>query len=199
MEPALTGEKYDKIAQWWNDRHKNSGYGVKQLEKAVSFASSGGAALDVGCGAGGRFVRILQSNGFKIIGLDVSKEMIRLASSNHPDETFIHSDIATWETTERFNFIIAWDSIFHLPLELQRPVLSKLCKLLAEDGVLIYTFGDGSGGGTSEWRGQTLYHSTLGISENLQVLQENSLSLLHLELDQFPEKHVYVVAIKQLR
>lgn len=199
MEPVLTGEKYDKIAQWWNDRHINSGYGVKQLEKAVGFASSGGAALDVGCGSGGRFVRLLQSSGFKITGLDVSQEMIWLASSNHPGETFIHRDIATWETTERFNFIVAWDSIFHLPLELQRPVLTKLCELLERDGVLVYTFGDGSGGGTSEWRGETFYHSTIGITENLQILQENGLSLLHLELDQFPEKHVYVIAIKHLR
>jgi hypothetical protein len=71
--------------------------------------------------------------------------------------------------------------------------------LLDDDGVLIYTFGDGTGGGTSEWRGDSFYHSTIGITENIQILLDNGLSLLHLELDQYPETHVYAIAIKQLR
>lgn len=199
MEPLVLGEKYDKIAQWWNDRHFDSSYGVEQFEKAVGFARESGAALDVGCGVGGRFVRILQSKGYKITGLDVSKEMIRLASLNHPQEDFIHQDICSWETSKTFDLIVAWDSIFHLPLNMQKPVVTKLCQFLADDGVLIYTFGDGSGGGTSEWRGDTFYYSTIGINENIQTLLDNGLSLMHMEFDQHPETHVYVIAIKQLR
>jgi len=199
MDPRVLGEKYDKIAQWWNDRHINSSYGVEQFEKAVSYASEGGTALDVGCGAGGRFVRILQSKGYKITGLDVSEEMVRLARVNHPKENFIHQDICSWETSKKFNFIVAWDSIFHLPFDMHKPVVTKLCQLLDDDGVLIYTFGDGTGGGTSEWRGDNFYHSTIGIIENVQILMDNGLSLMHLELDQYPETHVYAVAKKRLR
>lgn len=199
MKPSVLGEKYDKIAQWWNDRHIDSGYGVEQFKKAVGYTAGGGSALDVGCGAGGRFVRILQSNGYKVTGVDVSAEMVRLASLNHPQEVFIHQDICSWETSQKFNFIVAWDSIFHLPLDMHEPVLAKLCQLLDDDGVLIYTFGDGTGGGTSEWRGDSFYHSTIGITENIQILLDNGLSLLHLELDQYPETHVYAIAIKQLR
>ncbi|GAB5481471.1 MAG: hypothetical protein Pars92KO_12280 [Parasphingorhabdus sp.] len=199
MEPSVLGEKYDKIAQWWNDRHNSSSYGVEQFKRAIGFAPDGGSALDVGCGAGGRFIRILQSNGYKVTGLDVSKEMIRLASQNHPEEDFIHQDINSWETSKKFDFIVAWDSIFHLPLDMQKPVLTKLCQLLNENGVLIYTFGDGSGGGESEWCNDTFYYSTIGITENIRVLLDNGLSLMHMELDQYPETHVYVIAVKQLR
>ncbi len=196
MDPTVLGKKYDKIAAWWQDQHDDSDYGVRQFERAVSFRTEGGKALDVGCGTGGRFVRLLRNHGYKVTGLDVSAEMIRLASANHPQESFIHQDVCTWETTDRFDFIVAWDSIFHLPLDEQRGVVEKLCRLLNEDGVLIYTFGNASGEHTDTWHGDTYYYSSIGIDENIRVLMENGLSILHLELDQYPEKHVYIISKK---
>ncbi|HMQ54162.1 MAG TPA: class I SAM-dependent methyltransferase [Anaerolineae bacterium] len=144
----------------------------------------------------GRFVRILQDKGFSITGIDVSEEMIKLASTNHPEHKFIHQDICTWETEEEFDFIVAWDSIFHLPFGMQKPVISKLCHILAKNGVLIYTFGNAYGEHTAQWHDDTFYYSSIGINENIQILIDNRLTLLHLELDQYPEKHVYTIATK---
>ncbi|MGP9801788.1 class I SAM-dependent DNA methyltransferase [Rheinheimera sp. NSM] len=196
MEPSVTGAKYDKIAQWWHDQHVESAYGVNQFQRAVKFARRGGKALDVGCGSGGRFVRILEGCDFSVTGLDVSKEMIRLAGVNHPEHKFLHQDICCWETEEKFDLIVAWDSIFHLPLAMQKPVVSKLCQLLAEGGILIYTFGNAEGEHTDQWHDDTFYYSSIGINENVQVLINNGLSVLHLELDQYPEKHVYTIATR---
>lgn len=194
MDPSITGKKYNKIALWWHNRHFNSDYGIPQFEKAVGFASEEGKALDVGCGTGGRFIRILQDKGFSITGIDVSVEMIRLAKKNHPDTDFIHVDICTWETERKFDFIVAWDSIFHLPFGMQKPVVSKLCRILAKNGILMYTFGNAYGEHTDVWHADTFYYSSIGINENLQTLMDNGLTILHLELDQYPEKHVYTIA-----
>jgi SAM-dependent methyltransferase len=196
MEPSVTGEKYDRIAQWWHDRHVDSSYGVSQLEKAIGFAAKGGKALDVGCGAGGRLVRIMQKEGFAVTGLDVSKEMIALARKNHPGHTFLHQDICTWETEERFEFIVAWDSIFHLPYAMQAPVVSRLCRLLTAGGILLYTFGDAQGEHTDLWCNDSFYYSSIGINGNLRLLIDNGLNVLHLELDQYPQKHVYTIAAR---
>ena len=196
MKPSVIGTKYDKIAQWWHDQHVESSYGLSQFERAVSFTSGGGKALDVGCGTGGRFVRVLQSRGFSITGLDVSEEMIKLASCNHPEHRFLYIDICTWETEDKFDFIVAWDSIFHLPYAMQKPVISKLCKLLAKGGVLIYTFGNSQGEHTDQWHNDIFYYSSIGINENVELLINKGLSLLHLELDQYPENHVYAIAKK---
>ncbi|NEQ42895.1 MAG: hypothetical protein F6K00_04770 [Leptolyngbya sp. SIOISBB] len=60
MEPLVLGAKYDKIAQWWNDR-LTSEYGVQKFQKALNFAPKDSRTLkvlDVDCGASGRFVRI---------------------------------------------------------------------------------------------------------------------------------------------
>ena len=196
MEPSALGKKYDKIAQWWHDQHIASSYGVSQFERAIGYAASGGKALDVGCGTGGRFVRTLESNNFLVTGLDVSKEMVRLASSNHPEHKFFHQDICSWDTEEKFDFIVAWDSIFHLPLVMQKPVVAKLCQFLAKGGVLIYTFGNAEGEHTDQWHNDTFYYSSIGINENVELLINKGLSILHLELDQYPESHVYAIAKK---
>lgn len=196
MKPSVTGTKYDKIAQWWNDQHLHSSYGVNQLQRAIEYSARGGKALDVGCGSGGRVVQTLQSNGFSVTGLDVSKEMINLARTNHPEHKFLHQDICTWEVSEKFDFVVAWDSIFHLPLANQKPVVSKLCRLLVKGGVLIYTFGNAEGEHTDQWHNDNFYYSSIGINENIKLLLDNGMSISHLELDQFPEKHVYAIAVR---
>lgn len=196
MKPSTLGTKYDKIAQWWDNQHRVSSYGVSQFKRAIEYATNGGKALDVGCGAGGRFVNLLEHHGFSVTGLDVSKEMIKLASNNHPRQHFIHQDICCWETEEKFDLIVAWDSIFHLPLAMQQPVITKLCQFLTKGGVLIYTFGNAEGEHTDQWHDDTFYYSSIGINENMKLLLNNGLSILHLELDQYPENHVYTIASK---
>ena len=193
-ESSEIGRQYDKIATWWNEYHIDSDYGVAQVEKAMAMSSLSGKALDVGCGSGGRFIRRLRESGFNVTGLDASANMIKLAQTNHPDCRFFVANIQSWDTDETFDFILAWDCLFHLPLDMQEPVLSKLCHMLAQGGTMIYTFGDAIGTHTDKWRGQDFHYSSIGIAQNINILRDNDLSLRHLELDQFPESHVYAIA-----
>lgn len=196
MNPKELGKKYDKIAKWWHESHNDSQYGMKQLDMALKFVSDGRSALDVGCGTGGRIIRKLENQGFAVTGIDVSEEMINLAIQNHPNASFLVQDICTWETDNKFDFIIAWDSIFHLPLQMHRLVIEKLYNLLEENGILIYTFGNATGEHKDRWHDDEFYYSSIGINGNLTALINNGLIIMHLELDQFPERHVYVVAKK---
>ena len=192
---ATIGQKYDKIADWWNARHLESDYGVAQFERALGYAGeNGGRALDVGCGSGGRFIRTLVVKGYEVTGIDASAEMVRIAEKNHPDQTFIQADITDWDTDERFDFILGWDSLFHLPYDAQEPVLRKLADMLTEGGIMIHTFGDADGPISDEWLGQTFDYSSVGINRNLEILTEAGLKIMHLELDQFPETHVYAIS-----
>lgn len=197
MKPSILGSKYDKIAQWWDEQHKQSEYGLAQMQRALQFVDSGGQALDIGCGSGGRFVRLLDSHGFSVTGIDVSVEMISIAKVNHLDHIFTQADICEFEVSHNYEFILAWDSIFHLPLSQQQPVLEKICNMLAPNGVLIYTFGDAKGEHESSWREDIFYYSSIGIEANLQILLQNGVKPLHLELDQYPERHVCIIAQRQ--
>jgi 2-polyprenyl-3-methyl-5-hydroxy-6-metoxy-1,4-benzoquinol methylase len=198
MDPTETGKKYDKIAQWWHDYHFDSDYGLAQIKRAISYCNGRGEALDVGCGSGGRIIKELISAGFNnITGIDVSESMIELAQANHPDVEFQVQDICNWQTDQTYDFIVAWDSIFHVPLLMQAPVVTKLCNLLNPQGILIYTFGDASGEHLSTWHNDEFYYSTIGIDGNLKVIIENNCQCRHLELDQFPESHTYVIVQKK--
>jgi hypothetical protein len=80
--------------------------------------------------------------------------------------------------------------------------------MLRQDGILIYTFGDDYGDHESlsfldekgkqygKLNNDKFGYGTIGINENLRVLNENRCKCCHLELDQYPEKHVYVIARK---
>jgi SAM-dependent methyltransferase len=197
MKPGDLGKKYDKIALWWHERHQESNYGLSQIEKAIRYCKNNNTALDVGCGSSGRVIKKLLEKGFIVTGIDVSEKMIEIARSNYDNVSFHVADICNWETSEKYDFIVAWDSIFHLPLSEQGPVITKLCKMLNQDGILVYTFGDAPyGEHESDWHNDKFYYSTIGINENLKVIIDNGCQCKHLELDQYPENHVYVIAKK---
>lgn len=197
MNPIETGKKYDKIAEWWHEQHKDSDYGMKSFDRAFQFVENRNSCLDVGCGAGGRFLKKLESEKFKITGIDVSEKMIRLAKINHPGQIFIKDDICNWSSKEKYDFIFAWDSIFHLPFKSHPKVISKLCDYLNKGGILLYTFGNSVGEHTDTWHQDHFYYSSIGISKNIQLIIENGLTPLHLELDQFPERHVVLIGKKK--
>lgn len=190
------GEKYDKLAEWWHQYHHNSDYGLRQIEKAISYCTYQRTALDVGCGSGGRIVQKLVNNGFIVTGIDASSKMIDIAKSNHPSTKFIEADICTWETDQKFDLIVAWDSIFHLPFSMHSAVISKLCGMLQKGGILAYTLGDDYGEHVSDWKNDKFYYSSIGINGNLKVIIESKCECKHLELDQFPENHVFIIVKK---
>jgi len=198
MDPRNTGANYDSIAHWWQEAHGESPNGMAPLERAIQFTSSRVFALDIGCGSSGRLIELLHTHGFQAEGLDVSVRMVALAQQRHPETRFYHEDICAWEFPKEYDLITAWDSTFHLPIEEQEPVLKKMCRGLAPRGVLLFTCGgtDAPGEIAGAFQGQEFEYSSLGISEYLRILNESGCVCRHLEYDQYPEEHVYIIAQK---
>jgi RimJ/RimL family protein N-acetyltransferase len=192
MTPEQVAASYDRIADRWLDV---STYGFAQVERAVAFAKNKGVALDVGCGTG-RLVGLLGKHGFRTDGLDVSPAMIDLARDRHPEARLFRADICRWDPPRRYDLIVAWDSVWHLPLAQQEAVLTKLCGGLTAGGVLVFTTGgtDAPSEKQDSCMGPPMYHATLGVPKTLQVLAEAGCVCRHLEYDQYPELHVYVIA-----
>ena len=90
------------------------------------------------------------------------------------------------------------DSIWHIPLEQQAAVLTKLVANLNPGGVLIFSFG---GTETADEHcdatmGPQVYYSTLGTHGFLDLLIKLGCSCRHLEFDQYPELHAYLIVQK---
>jgi SAM-dependent methyltransferase len=82
--------------------------------------------LEIGCGKGD-FARLLADRSDNVVALDLSPEMIRVASersTDHPNIEFVVADIMTWDMPGgRFDCIVSFAALHHVPL---RPALEKI-------------------------------------------------------------------------
>lgn len=196
MTPQQTGQSYDQIADVWNGDAFNRENGLAVHRRALAILGrNDGHALDLGCGCSGRFAELLTSNGMAVEGIDVSARMIELARARHPQIAFHHADICTWEWLRSYDFITGWDSLWHLPLSAQEPVMRKILGALTPGGVFIFTTGglDYAEEKTDSAMGPTVYYSVLGIPRLLVLIGECGCVCRHLEYDQWPEQHVVLI------
>ena len=180
MTPSDSAKSYDQLAEHWNGDAFPRNNGIEQHERAIAFVTEKGCALDIGCGSSGRIIDLLTSHGFDVEGLDISYRMIELAKKRHPNVTFHHADICEWEFSRKYDLISAWDSIWHLPLSDQEPVLKKILQGLTPGGVCIFTTGglnapsekvDSAMGGTSDVLQRPWYseHAKTDIRDRLHL------------------------------
>ncbi|MDJ0919059.1 MAG: methyltransferase domain-containing protein [Woeseiaceae bacterium] len=195
MTPDEIATSYDQLADHWNSDDFPRSNGIEQHERAIAFVEQRGNAIDIGCGSSGRLIDLLIESGFSVEGLDISPRMLVLAKQRHPGVEFHLADIRNWSFSKKYDLISAWDSIWHLPMADQEPVLTKILQGLNRGGVCIFTTGgrDAAEEKTDSAMGPPMYYSVLGIPRTLQVISENQCVCRHLEYDQHPEQHVYII------
>jgi SAM-dependent methyltransferase len=196
VTPDAIAAGYDGLADHWASDAFPRDNGVPQHQRAIAFVEHRRHAIDVGCGSSGRIVELLLGYGFTVEGVDLSTRMIELARRRQPGVVFHHADIRTWPMPHQYDLISAWDSVWHLPLADQEAVLRKLLGALAPGGVYIFSMGglDSASEQVDDAMGPTLYYSTLGIPETVRIIDEAGCICRHLEYDQHPEPHVFVIA-----
>jgi SAM-dependent methyltransferase len=94
-------------------------------------------ALEIGCGTGA-FARRLAERCKRVVGLDLSAEMVRVArsrSSGFENLEFQVADAMTWDFSQsHFDFICSIATLHHLE---QRELLPKIRDALTPRGVLV--------------------------------------------------------------
>jgi trans-aconitate methyltransferase len=132
--------------------------------------------------------------GFRVVGLDVSYGMLRLARRRHTGMLLAQADLGAWAAARRFDLVVAWDSSFHLPLAAQARAVESLCALLAPGGVLLFTAGGARGETTGTMHGESFLYGSLAVAEYAEVLRKASCEVLDFEHDQPPADHVCITA-----
>ena len=124
--------------------------------------------------------------------------MLSLAREKHPGVEFYHADICSWDIPGEYDLISAWDSIWHVPLSKQKHVMTKIVNRLKPGGIFIFTTGgvDKPEEKSDSFMGPEMYYSALGIPDLLALLHGLGGVCRHLENDQYPEQHVYLIAQK---
>ncbi|MFA5351760.1 MAG: class I SAM-dependent methyltransferase [Candidatus Gracilibacteria bacterium] len=128
---------YDSIAAQW-DATRKSPWGEFDFAKHLFSAKS---ILDAGCG-NGRLVSWLREGGFtgKYLGVDSSGELIQKAQQNFLAEKFLHADLLSFISTEKFSAVFCIAVLHHLPDAASRlQVLQNLYANLEAGGELFLT------------------------------------------------------------
>ncbi|PMP66416.1 MAG: ubiquinone biosynthesis protein UbiE [Thermodesulfobacterium geofontis] len=88
-------EYFDKIAKVYDNWYKTkTGIYVDKTEKTLIFSllkTKGGLSLDLGCGTGNYTIELYKRS-FKVVGLDSSKEMLKVAKEKSLEILFIKGD-----------------------------------------------------------------------------------------------------------
>ena len=140
------------------------------LDRFTAHLRPGDAVLDAGCGSGRPMAAALMERGFQVTGVDASVRLIAHASADLPDGRFLLGDMRILDLGETFNGILAWHSLFHLSAADQRFALPRLLAHAAPRATIMFSSGPHEGHVVGSWRGDPLYHGSLGPHEYQAVL-----------------------------
>lgn len=134
VPPAIIRADFDRIALLADDRDHNGFYDDFLLSHLPSPCRE---ALEVGCGTGA-FSRRLAGRSARVLALDLSPEMVRIArqrSMQCPNLEFQIADVTRYELpAEHFDCIASIATLHHLPLA---ETLLKLQRALKPGGRLL--------------------------------------------------------------
>lgn len=143
----VSSEKGHRIPQKINHKHiryldwANSQESPRQryTDKVLQNARPHPHILELGCGPGIPITKMLLDRGASVIGNDISRTQIRMATSRCPEAAFIAGDMATLEfAPETFDGITCFYAIFHLPREEQKAMLAKIFSWLKPGCMLVF-------------------------------------------------------------
>ncbi len=114
----------------------------KEAEKVHSLAqqhkrSTGNGLLDIACGTGSHIAFLKQH--YRVEGVDVNPDMLKIAREKHPDTTFHQADMAGFDLKRRFDVIICLFSSIGYAKTKQRlnKTIQNMARHLEPGGVLI--------------------------------------------------------------
>ncbi|OYW79598.1 MAG: hypothetical protein B7Z27_05245, partial [Sphingobacteriia bacterium 32-37-4] len=203
---------YEVIADWF-DKHRSRDFFEKPyLDKVISYLKPDTTILDLGCGMGEPIAQYFIEQGFDLTGIDGSKNLIKLAQKRFPSATWIVDDMRkinlsldyvssftevaadkkTTTGTQKFDCVIVWHSLFHLPADDQRKMFKIFADHLNQQGMLLFTSGHEAGEVWSNNGGENLYHASLSAEEYEKLLDKELVSKVYKALSENAVYQVYI-------
>jgi 2-polyprenyl-3-methyl-5-hydroxy-6-metoxy-1,4-benzoquinol methylase len=178
MGKFINQQSYNKIAKEWHEfRFKSKPNQV--IVDLAQLIKPRGAILDVGCGTGYPNAHYLASQGFQVTGIDFAENMIAIAQSlNISNANFEVKNILKFHSPQRFDAVVAFDSLFHLELRDQLLALTTIATHLQLNGYFLMTHGKRHGETTGSMFGEPFYYSSLDAAMYLSHLKKLGFTII---------------------
>lgn len=173
LKEKLNIKSYDEISKKWDEIRSN-----QEINQCVvsftSFLKKNSYILGIGCGTGSPIDTYLTSNNFKVLGIDSSHEMIKIAKSkNITNAKFINIDFFSFKSKRKFDAIIAFDSLWHINYSKQEKIYKKLATLIKPNGYLMFTCGKSDDERYGTMLNKKFYYASLYKDEVVNLLSNN--------------------------
>lgn len=114
MNKQAVAAFFDHCAPWWDDNMvRNEPIIQKILDN--SGIREGIHVLDVACGTGVLFPDYLQRGVASVTAIDISPEMVKIASGKFPQVRVICGDVETAEFDRQFDCVMVYNAFPHFP------------------------------------------------------------------------------------
>jgi ubiquinone/menaquinone biosynthesis C-methylase UbiE len=191
----LVKEGYDKIAEEYQaDRHIFDH--TKELQEFSSLLPKNAKVIDVGCGAGVPVAKFLVESGFKVVGIDFSEKMLRLAGKNVPQATFIKKDMTRLDfADDSFDGLTAFYSIIHVPREKHSRLFKDFSRILKPNGIMLVTMGPDEWEATETYYGIQMFWSQYSPQKSLQLVKDANFEIIFDRIFvRGNERHYWILA-----
>ena len=167
----------------------------------------GARVLDLGCGAGVPVTRQL-AQAYRVLGVDLSPEMIARARAHVPMASFVCADAMDLDLeAESLDAVVSFYAVFHIPRERHRELFERIYGWLAPGGSFLATLAqrDEPAYTEEDFFGVTMYWSNYGLSRYLAMLRSTGFEIAHTgelghgygaEHETPAEHHPVVLAVK---
>lgn len=161
---------WDEVSEEYARSRNPDGSDAALIDTLLEELPEDAVVLDAGCGDGARTLANLPDTA---IGLDISREGLRLADEND-FERLVQGDMVSLPiATESIDGITAYHAVFHVPRERHADVFSEFARVLKDGGVLLMTLPGGSYETVRRgWMGGRMFFSSLGRERTLATLED---------------------------
>ncbi|MFW9929321.1 MAG: class I SAM-dependent methyltransferase [Candidatus Thorarchaeota archaeon] len=176
---------YDAIGGEYEAAYGNNPSIVDAIEWITENVPVGGKILDVGSGTG-TVAKLLSENGFKVLGIDNSNIMNKIARNKAPKARFLELNIKKIYLNEsEFNVITAFFSLLHIEKSIFKRTIRKILGYLIKDGYFIISMVEGNIDKEDHFMGQKLHFSSYRKKELIEIVNDLNLDIIEIRENKF--------------
>ena len=189
-ETQTTIHSYNQNAKAYAEKFMCHEPYTKQAKAFAELLRSGDSVLDIGCGPGNVAKQLLSAKSLQITGIDLSDEMVKLASANVPSGRFYCQDIRQAEyVTGSFDAVVLSFSIVHLKDAQADELLRKAISWTKKNGYLFVSFMAGKVAGFEQtsFSRQPIFFNYFDHGRIAKLLSEHGMEIIHSEQQDYHE------------
>lgn len=180
----ITINSYDKTAVDYYKRVSEFEL-LPEITEFIKIVKKDGKILDLGCGPG-HHSNFFSNQNFKVTGIDLSSEMIKLAKKEFTDIDFKVMDISDLDfEVNTFDGIWASASLLHIPKNNIKLILKKIKEILVNNGILYISLKEGKGSeifNDVRYGGVDKFYVYYQLEEIKNILKDVGFDILEIKL-----------------